>query len=347
MSKRVIVIGGGVAGMQAALSLKRMGCSPLVVEKEARLGGKLNCWDRLFPSQTPAAEVVDDMAARLGREGVRVMTSAEVTDLGHEPDGKIEVGVKGGERLEAEAVVIASGFGIFDATLKQEYGYGLYENVITSADLEQRFKEGDLLTAEGRPPRRIAFLHCVGSRDEQIGQRHCSRVCCITGVKQAIEVRQALPECEVYNFYMDMRMFGSGFEELYKEAQQRWHVNFVRGRISEAGPAGDGQIRIKAEDTLAGRPLRLTVDLLVLLVGKCAGASNRRFSEGLGVDLRPSGFFDTLDAFAFNTSTRAANVFVAGTCIAPKSVGEAINDGSHVAAAVSDYLLNLADRGNR
>ena len=108
--------------------------------------------------------------------------------------------------------------------------------------------------ADGSRPRRIAFLHCVGSRDEKVCQQHCSKVCCITGVKQAMEMKQLFPEADVFNFYMDIRMFGPGYEEMYREAQQKYNIHFLRGRISEASPTIDGRVQIKAEDTLTGRP---------------------------------------------------------------------------------------------
>lgn len=343
MNRRVIIIGGGVAGMQAALSLKKAGCSPMILEKDETLGGKLNGWDTLFPSMTPAEEVAGELRAQIEEAAIKVKTGCRVAGMHPQPNGKIEVLPDKGEALESEAVVIATGFDVFDATLKQEYGYGVYENVITSAELEAKLKNRYLSTAEWRTPKRIAFLHCVGSRDEQIGQRHCSRVCCITGVKQAIKVRRLLPDCEVYNFYMDIRMYGAGFEELYKESQQQWNVNYIRGKISEASQTIDGQIRIKAEDTLAGRPLRITVDLLVLLVGKTHAACNEKFAGDLSIGLWENKFFRPLDHFVRNTSTTAENVFLAGSCIAPKSVDESINDGASVAFAVSSYL----DRINR
>lgn len=146
-------------------------------------------------------------------------------------------------------MVVTSGFDLFPAELKEEYGYKIYDNVYTTVDVERMFRNGGIRTADGRIPKTIAFLHCVGSRDEKVNQRHCSRVCCITGVKQAIEMKQAIPDAEVYSFYMDMRMFGPGYEELYRQAQQEFNIHFIRGRISEASQTIDNRVQIKAEDT--------------------------------------------------------------------------------------------------
>ncbi|WP_297447683.1 FAD-dependent oxidoreductase [uncultured Alistipes sp.] len=324
MSKKVVIIGGGIAGMQAAVTLGELGIRSVIVEKEETLGGKLKGWDRLFPTMTPAGEVLEPLRGRVAASGAEILTSREVDGI---EDGGRAVRLVDGSRIESDAVVVASGFDLFPAEIKEEYGYGIYDNVFTTVDVERMFREGGVRTADGREPRTVAFLHCVGSRDEKVEQRHCSRVCCITGVKQAIEVKQQIPACEVYNFYMDMRMFGPGYEELYRQAQQQYNIHFVRGRISEASQTIDGRIQIKAEDTLVGLPLRMSVDMLVLIVGMKAGTSNLRLCRSAGVDLYPSGFVHPLDQFSGNVRSGSARIFYAGTVTAPKNIGESINEG--------------------
>ena len=285
MGKKVIIIGGGVAGMQTAITLSKLGISPVIIEREETIGGKLNRWDRLFPTMTPASEVLGSLREQVDASGAEILTSREVKEIGQE--GK-NVTLNDGTRLRSDAVVVTSGFDLFPAELKEEYGYKIYDNVYTTVDVERMFRNGGIRTADGRIPKTIAFLHCVGSRDEKVNQRHCSRVCCITGVKQAIEMKQAIPDAEVYSFYMDMRMFGPGYEELYRQAQQEFNIHFIRGRISEASQTIDNRVQIKAEDTLIGLPLKMTVDMLVLIVGMKAGACNLQWSRCNGVDLYPS-----------------------------------------------------------
>lgn len=335
MGKKVIIIGGGVAGMQTAITLSKLGISPVIIEREETIGGKLNRWDRLFPTMTPASEVLGSLREQVDASGAEILTSREVKEIGQE--GK-NVTLNDGTRLRSDAVVVTSGFDLFPAELKEEYGYKIYDNVYTTVDVERMFRNGGIRTADGRIPKTIAFLHCVGSRDEKVNQRHCSRVCCITGVKQAIEMKQAIPDAEVYSFYMDMRMFGPGYEELYRQAQQEFNIHFIRGRISEASQTIDNRVQIKAEDTLIGLPLKMTVDMLVLIVGMKAGACNLQWSRCNGVDLYPSGFVKPKDQFTGNVDSGSPHIFYAGTITAPKNIGESINEAVAAAHRVAESL---------
>lgn len=333
MDKRVVVIGGGVAGMQTALSLKVRGVVPVIIEKEQRLGGKVAGWHKLFPTFTPAQDVLAPLEAEVGRAGIEVRTGAEVESI--DKDGVVLVG---GEHIVSDATVVCSGFDLFDARIKEEYGYGIYQNVFTSVDIERMFNEGKVVTAQGKAPARIALLHCVGSRDEKVGAHHCSKVCCITGVKQAIELKEMFPTAEIFNFYMDIRMFGSGYEELYREAQLVNNIHFVRGRISEASQTIDGRVQVKAEDTLIGRPLKMTVDMLILIVGMKGGACNEGFARSGGVTVAENGFMKPKNSFAGNVMSERDGLFYAGAVTSPKNIGESLNEGIAVAEKVAAYL---------
>lgn len=333
MAYRVVIIGGGAAGMQTAIELKSRGVEPIIVERDIELGGKARGWYKLFPSFTRAEDVMRPLAQRVKDERIRCFLGQEVTQIA--PDG---VTLRSEERIPADAVVVATGFTLFDAHRKQEYGYGLYDNVITSVDLERMMNGGKVTLADGSEPKRIAILHCVGSRDEKVGQKHCSKVCCITGVKQAIELKKNYPTADVFNFYMDIRMFGPGYEELYREAQERYGVHFVRGRISEAAETINKRIQIKAEDTLTGRPLRMTVDMLVLLVGMSANYDNPALAASAGLKLAPNGYFQTKDSFLGVVRSEREGIFFAGTATAPKSLADTLAEASLTASAVDDYL---------
>ena len=277
--------------------------------------------------------MLTQLRQRVHERGIEVLTSTEVRGF----DAR-SVRLADGRTLACDAVVLASGFTLFDARIKEEYGYGIYDNVFTSADIERMLGEGRVAKADGSRPKRIALLHCVGSRDEKVCQQHCSKVCCITGVKQAMELKRLFPEADVFNFYMDIRMFGPGYEEMYREAQQRCNIHFVRGRISEASPTIDGRVQIKAEDTLTGRPLRMSVDMLILLVGMRANDENVALAEGAGLRRAPSGFFAPRDLFLNNVCSDVDGIFYAGTVTAPKTIGETLNEAVAAADAAAQYL---------
>ena len=335
MVKRVVIVGGGAAGMQTALELKSRGIEPVIVERDIELGGKARGWHKLFPTFTPAKDVLNDIVDRVKQARIRCFLGQEVKQIA--ADG---VTLRSKERILADAVVIATGFTLFDAHRKQEYGYGLYDNVITSVDLERMMNGGRVTLADGTEPRRIAILHCVGSRDEKVGQRHCSKVCCITGVKQAIELKQLFPEAEVFNFYMDIRMFGPGYEEMYRRAQLEHNVHFVRGRISEVSPTIDNRLQIKAEDTLTGRPLKMGVDMLVLLIGMRSNDLNTSLEADAGLKRQESGFMQPKDSFLGNVESNIEGIFYAGAITAPKNVGESLNEGVAAAIAAAKWINN-------
>ena len=332
--KHIIIIGGGVAGMQCALTLSRQGIASTIIEKQSDMGGKLRNWHVLFPTFTPADDVLSTLRHKLSSApNITIKTGCEATKITSNC-----VTLASGEELKCDAVVIATGFTLFDARIKEEYGYGIYDNVVTSADLEQMFNKGEVRLTSGEAPRRIAILHCVGSRDEKVCQRHCSKVCCVTGVKQAIELKKLFPAADVFNFYMDIRMFGPGYEEMYREAQMNYNIHFVRGRISEVSPTINNRLQIKAEDTLTGRPLKLGVDMLVLLIGMRSNDMNATLEAESGLKCQPSGFMQPKDCFAGNVESNVEGIFYAGAVTAPKNVGESINEGTAAAMAAAEWL---------
>jgi len=198
-------------------------------------------------------------------------------------------------------------------------------------------RDGKLLTTEGKTPKRIAFLNCVGSRDEKVGNNYCSRVCCINAVKQAIEAKELVADSEVYVFYMDLRMSGQHYEELYRKSQQDFGVNYIRGRISEAGGTIDKRVQIKAEDTLTGLPLKLTVDMLVLMVGMEPSQSTKQLSKQNDIE-GEYGFAKACGSFLNDNKTDKKGLFLAGTCKRPLTIPETIADARSSAIQILEYL---------
>ncbi len=320
--------------MSAAASLADMGFGVHLLEKDSRPGGHVRQWDRLFPSRRKSDEVTGFLSAGLGK--VETVFRAEIADI--RMNGRFTVVLRNETEINGDALLIATGYDLFEAARKEEYGYGIYDNVITSAELELLFREGKSPLPEGRNPRRIAFVHCVGSRDEKAGNLYCSKVCCVTGVKQAIEVRELYPDAEIFNFYMDLRMFDRHFEEMYFEAQRDHGINFIRGRVSECAENSDGSIVVKLEDTLTARPLKMTVDLLVLLVGMIPSQGTVQLASMLGLETGDDRFLLPSDEHTLSNNTVREGVFLAGTAKGPSCITTTIADGRAAAQQIASYL---------
>lgn len=336
--KHIVIIGGGIAGMETACALTDVGHWVTVIEKEEKVGGKLNNWSYLFPDFTPVDKIRNALQEKHSEKDFSILNQTEVRSI-HRQNGKFSIETSGEQKIEADAVVVATGYELFDARRKEEYGYKIYDHVVTSADLEKLLlPDGDLTVAAGQNPKRIAFVHCVGSRDEKSGNHYCSKVCCITGVKQAIELKKRLPEAEIYCFYMDLRMYGKNFEELYREAQEKYDIQFIRGRLSEASEKIDKSLLIKSEDTLSGRPLKMNVDLLVLLVGMEAGKGTTTAASICGIGCEESGFLKTTDSFLKSNFSEQEGIFLAGSCTAPMTVNDTILHARSAAQEVNNWL---------
>ncbi len=340
--KDVAVVGAGVTGMSAALTLAESGYSADVFEKEEDPGGHVGAWHSLFPGGESARDLMAGFRQELVSRGIRIRTGTEVTAV-DSSNGFYTLQTTGGGAEKFRSVLVSTGYRLFDASRKEEYGYGVYPYVITSAELEKRLEQGDrALLVGGMEPGKVAFVHCVGSRDSKAGNLYCSRVCCITGVKQAIAVKELYPDCEVLNFYMDLRMYGVGYEELYQKAQEHHGIQFIRGRVSEAAPTRSGAIQVKAEDTLLGVPLKTEVDWLVLLVGMEPADGTARITGSLDIARDSSGFLRGKQSMVKPWAAESRGIFIAGACCGPATVPESVTQGRAAAVSVVQYLSGKA-----
>jgi len=337
MNKTVAVIGGGVSGLETSNQLEKLGYNVHLYEKDSQLGGHAGKWDRLFPNRRHASEVIDSLKNGINNN-VQVNLATQVNEIKRE-NGAFLIEANG-KSQKVDAIVLTTGFELFPANKKEEYGYGIFENVITSAELESMFSSnGKPQMVDGKIPAKVAFIHCVGSRDEKVNRPYCSKVCCVTAVKQAIEVKEALPTSEVYCLYMDLRMFGPGYEDLYKEAQVKG-VTFIRGRLSETSELEGGRVLIKAEDTLSSKPLKVSVDMVVLMVGMSPLPSTERLLKNLELAPNNDGFVQVKDYHLEPTHTKAEGVFVAGACTGPNNITDSVNAAHSAALEVHKYLIS-------
>jgi heterodisulfide reductase subunit A len=337
MSKHVVVIGGGVAGLEVAGQLSKVGIDVSLIEKEDRTGGHLNNWYRLFPDRRYSSEVREYLDGMTTNSEIKFLTNTNIERF-KKNKSHFTILTNEGKELTADAIIVATGFDLFKSARKEEYGYGIYENVITSADLEEMFRKEEIVLNNGVVPETIGILHCVGSRDEKVGNFYCSKLCCVTAVKQAIEIREFLPDSKVFCFYMDMRMGGAFYEELYREAQEKWGVSFIRGKVSEASETIENKLLIKVEDTLAGRPLKMKLDMLVLMAGMEMSEGGKKIAGIGGLSTGENRFFASTDNHYGSNKSNVEGIFYAGTCTAPMNITETISHARAAVVEVIDYL---------
>ena len=333
--KKIAIIGAGPAGIESASILAKDN-EVLLFEKSAAVLSNIIDKAYLFPDFSSATEIADNLNSKLINDNITLMLNKEVVDI-VKNESEWKVVDKEGKNYFVSAVLITTGYQVFDARRKEELGYGIYKGVVTSIDMERMIRYNQVVNSINEQPKRIVFLQCVGSRDEKSGNRYCSKVCCVTAVKQAIEVRKLLPDAEIYIFYMDLRMWGQHFEELYRESQEKYDIRFVRGRISEASSTFDRKVQIKAEDTLLGVPMRMTADLLVLMVGMEASCGTKELGAKCGIN-GEYGFIKTAGPHIVDNETSEKGLFVAGSCKRPMSINDVINDARSAACVVSEYL---------
>ena len=338
----VVVIGGGIAGMVSALDVADAGFPVYLVEKSDCLGGHVADLNRTFPTLETVAELLEPLTERVqNHPNVTVLLNTRVAGVeGYVGNFTVEVergqgDEEGGTRFDVGAIVVATGYDVFDPHRRPELGYGEYPNVITSLEMERRLLEKDL-AVNGRSPRSVAFIQCVGSRDLQVGNPYCSRVCCMYTAKQSRLVRELLPQADVTVFFMDVRTFGKGAEEFYDEARAKG-VRYRRGNISEIIRRGD-RVVLVGEDTLLSRPFEFEVDLVVLAVGMEARSDVNDLSTLLKLPRSADGFFLELHPKLRPVDTAVDGVFLAGCCQGPKDISDTI---AQAKAASSSALIPL------
>ncbi|MDO5322213.1 MAG: FAD-dependent oxidoreductase [Bacteroidia bacterium] len=337
MNGNIVIIGGGIAGMEAAKALLALGHTPILIEASKELGGHVASWHKLFPDISSAKDIIDRL--RNDVKGANVFLGTNVISFNRLADG-YSLKLSNGIVVNASAVLISTGFRLFDATKKEEYGYGVYDHVITNSDLEAWFsgKEDPRVPEDART---VGFVHCVGSRDLKACNGQCSKVCCATAIKQAIEIKERFPYAKVYCFYMDLRLFGKKYEDFYVNAQRDYGIQFIRGRVSEVGETIDGQLQIKAEDTLSGKPLKVKLDLLVLMSGIVRNQSIQELSSMAGLETDSDGFLRSVDNEYSVVESNRPGIFFAGACTGPKTVPETIAEARSAALSIHSYLESL------
>ena len=425
VNKRVLVIGGGVAGIQAALDCADGGVPVVLVERDATIGGKMAKLDKTFPTVDCSACIlgpkmvdvaqhsnitlyayseVEDISGYVGNFTVKIRKRATYVDWSlctgcgactekcpskKTPDafnelisnttaitiafpqaipkkavinaehcrqfikGKCGVCAKicptGAIKYDMEdeiiteevgSIVAATGYDLMDWTVYQEYGGGAYPDVITSLQYERMLNASGPTAghikrpSDGKEPKNIVFVQCVGSRDKSIGRPYCSGFCCMYTAKQAILTKDHIPDSQSYVFYMDIRAAGKMYDEFTRRTIEEYGTEYIRGRVSQIYPDGQGQLVVMGVDTLMGQAIEVKADLVVLAVGIEASKGAPQLAEKLRISYDSYGFFMESHVKLKPVETNTAGVYLAGVCQGTKDIPASVAQGSAAAAKV-------------
>jgi len=286
--KGILVVGGGVTGMTAALEAARCGYQVTLVEKEEKLGGMVARASKSFPKGPPYRDLVPTGIEQLieevqDHERVTVHTGAQIEKISGQP-GQFDVSVKtngNGTGFRVGAIVQATGWKPYDANRLEHLAYGKSANVITNVEMEDMVSAGAITRpSDGKPPKSVAFIQCAGSRDED-HLRYCSAVCCRVSLKQALYVRENDAEADVYILYRDIRAPGQ-YEDFYNCVQEDSSIFLTKGDVTGVTPIDGDRLLIDLENTLIEPQIQVEADLLVLATGMVANAADGESLRALG-----------------------------------------------------------------
>jgi len=330
--QETLIVGGGVTGMTAALDLAAIGRPARLVEKRKTLGGYAAnyCCKATDRCQQCGACLVDEMARKVEEEPlITLALSTEVTDIERDEQG-FSAELASGDRRERTgfpAVLLSAGFIPFNPRQKPHLGYGRIANMITGADLEKMLRDtGSVVRpSDRRPPERMAFVQCVGSRDAALGNVYCSRVCCAYALRIARLLKRENPGLDITFFYMDVQTFGKSFAAIWPDVGEE--IRMIREMPGEYYRLEGDRIGVVVPYPDGAR--EETFDLLALSVGMTPGADHKKWSEKLGFDLNDDGFL---------APGGSAGAVAAGSATGPLGIKECIEDAHRAARRLTLFL---------
>lgn len=445
-----LIIGGGIAGIQAALEIANAGKQVFLVEQTGTIGGHMAMFDKTFPTLDCAACILTPKMVSVGQhEMIKLLTRSKVVSVSGTPgsyrvkinqearyvdvrscvacnqcaevcpvkvksefdagislrkaiyipfpqavpnaylvDGtKCSYILSGGEKcgvcakrcpkecinlnetnhlieLEVGNIILATGYELLDVSRIEQYGYGVFPNVLTSLEFERLTnasgttggrivtktklinkktgKEEWIFSPDGVPPKNVAIIHCVGSRNKKYNS-YCSRVCCMYSLKFAHLIKEKIPDVTVYEFYIDMRAFGKGYEEFAERIKEEGTL-VIRGHSAKVA-MHNGQMIVRGEDIIHDRLAEFAVDMVVLAIGLIPSPGSAELAKMLDISTDPDGWFSELNYNGSPTDTERGGIYVAGVCQGPKDIPDTVAQASAVAAGVLKSLTSKQGLG--
>jgi heterodisulfide reductase subunit A len=348
MCPDLLVIGGGIAGMTAALDLADAGSKVYLVERADHLGGNLARVDLTAPYLDSARDMLTDRITRVVEHpNISTLLNSEVERVaGFVGNFQATIATKAGNGNAADqvatvdvgSVVVCTGYKEFDASRITHYGYGKLPNVITSFEFEKMLREGGVETKEGKAPQYVAIIHCVGSRNLEF-HAYCSRVCCMTALKYAHEVKSAVPGAYVSDIYIDMHAFGKGHEDFYRRSSEVKTLFLMYAKddypvIRKADPKDDCGMLIEVNESLSGETIEIPADMVILMVGMEAREDWADVAHLVNISGDKDGWFIESHPKLDPVATTTDGIYIAGACQAPKDIPDSVAQARAAAARI-------------
>ena len=335
LTKRALVIGGGIAGIQAALDIANGGYEVVLVEKSGALGGHVMELSATFPAlESPRDFLLPRIEEVAAHPNIRLYLNSEIEEVSGYV-GSFTVRIRQGEQIleeEVGAIVTAPGFDLFPRERLPVYPDD--PDIVDGLQFERILSAGRVTRpSDGRTPRDVVFIQCAGSRDPEHGMPYCSRVCCMYTAKQVLLYRKAVSDSQAYVCYMDLRSDARGFEEFAQQVMSHDGVLYVRGNPSRVFRDGD-KLKIWVTDTLSGKNLEVSADIVVLALAMVPRAGTRELARKLNIGVDEHGFLTEAHIKLRPVESLTSGVFLAGTAQWPRDIPDTIASASAAASKV-------------
>ena len=343
LTKKALVIGGGIAGISAALDIADAGYPVILVETSDRLGGKMANLSGTYLNLSAAPDLLTRRIDRVrNHPNIQVITGAEVTQVdGYVGNFKTTVAPISNlqslvpSTFDIGAVVAATGYQSYPQSKLPEYGGGTILDVMDGLTFEAMLAPGAKIQrpSDGKTPREIVFVQCAGSRDPEHGVPYCSKVCCMYVAKQAMLFKERVPHGQAYVFYIDIRSAGKGYDEYVQRAMTEARALYLRGKVSRIFQDGD-KVIVWGSDTLSNRAVEIAADLVVLATPMAAPDSAKELAQRLHISTNADGFYNEAHPKLRPVESLTAGIFLAGTGQGPKDIPETVSQAGAAAAKV-------------